>query len=84
MLNEAIGKEFDVFYWSGRNCEVDFVVRRGKTLVAIEVKSGRAKRSLPGVEAFSREFPVSRKLLVGEDGMPLGEFLETPPQTWLE
>jgi hypothetical protein len=43
----------EVFYWRDRNREVDFVVRAGKTITAIEVKSGRKRESLPGIEAFS-------------------------------
>jgi hypothetical protein len=50
---------------------------------SIEVKSGRKRVSLPGVEAFSREFKVKRKLLVGREGIPLDEFLLTPPESWL-
>jgi len=52
-------------------------------VVAIEVKSGRKKVSLPGLEAFSKEFPTKRKLLVGAQGIPLEEFLHLPVQEWL-
>jgi len=48
------------------------------------VKTGRRKSSLPGIEAFSREFPVKRKLLVGAQGIPLEDFLRTPPESWLD
>ena len=83
LVNGAVEKSIDVFYWSGRNREVDFVLRRGRNLVAIEVKSGRRKDSLPGMEGFCREFPVTRKLLVGADGIPLEEFLTAPIETWV-
>jgi predicted AAA+ superfamily ATPase len=73
----------EVFYWSHRNAEVDFVLVKGKSVAAIEVKSGRRKTSLAGMDAFSREFPVKRKLLVGGDGIPLEEFLLTPVIEWL-
>jgi hypothetical protein len=63
---------------------VDFVLCRGKELVAIEVKSGRRKTALPGIEAFSREFKVKKKLLVGADGITVEEFLSIPPEEWLE
>jgi predicted AAA+ superfamily ATPase len=74
----------ELFYWAQRNMEVDFILVRGDTLTAIEVKSGRRKTNLPGMEALSREFRVKRKLLVGGDGMPLEEFLLTPPTEWLK
>lgn len=84
LINGAMGKSIEVYYWSNRNREVDFILRRGKKLVAIEVKSGRRKGTLPGIEAFSKEFPVSRKLLVGADGIPLPEFLRDPIEKWLD
>jgi len=83
LANGAIGHGIEVFYWSSRNQEVDFVLRAGKRLVAIEVKSGRRRDHLPGLAQFSREFEVSRTLLVGADGIPIDEFLSAPIQTWL-
>jgi hypothetical protein len=63
---------------------VDFVLRRGERVVAIEVKSGHRKTSLPGIEAFATAFPITRKLLVGAQGISWQEFLLTPPVEWLE
>lgn len=84
LVNGLRGKNMEVFYWSNRNREVDFVICRGKALVAIEVKSGRRKASLPGVEAFSKEFKVKRKLLIGAQGMPVKDFFLTSPDEWLK
>ena len=84
LANGVMGKNIQLFYWSSRNREVDFVLCRGKVLVAIEVKSGRRKATMPGVDAFSREFKVKRKLLVGLQGIPLEEFLSAPPERWVE
>jgi len=63
---------------------VDFVLARGKVLVALEVKSGRRRATMPGIDAFSKEFRVRRKLLVGTQGVPLEDFLLTPPEEWLK
>jgi len=84
LTNGLVGKNIDLFYWSSRNREVDFVISRGDTLAVIEVKSGRRKASLPGIEAFSREFKVKRKLLVGSQGIALEDFLLTPPEEWVK
>jgi hypothetical protein len=43
------------------NCEVDFVLARGGTVIAIEVKSSRRKANMPGIDAFSKEFSPSKK-----------------------
>jgi predicted AAA+ superfamily ATPase len=80
LANRIIGKNIELFYWSSRNREVDFVLSRKNELVAIEVKSGRNKGTFPGVEAFSKEFKVKRKLLVGPQGIALDEFLLIPPE----
>jgi len=83
LINGLRGKSAQVFYWLSRSREVDFVLCRGDVLVAIEVKSGRRRASLSGMDAFSKAFEVTRKLLVGAQGIPLREFLLTPPEHWL-
>lgn len=84
MANGLMGKRAELFYWLDRNREVNFVLRRGDDLVAIEVKSGRRRGTLPGIATFSKAFQVKRKLLVGADGIPLGDFLSTSPEIWLD
>ena len=84
LANGLQGTQAELFYWLEGNHEVDYVLQRGKVLVAIEVKSGRRKISLPGIEAFSNSFPIKRKLLVGPQGIPCEEFLLTPLIKWLE
>lgn len=84
IANSLKGTRAELFYWSSRNREVDFVLKRGEILIAIEVKSGRRKGTLPGIEAFSKEFKVKRKLLVGSGGIPIEEFLTTSPHEWID
>ncbi|MBI2950995.1 AAA family ATPase, partial [bacterium] len=50
---------------------------------ALEVKSGRRRERLPGLEAFSRAFSPRQKWLVGGQGIPLEEFLLTPASGWI-
>ena len=83
LSNGLKGLDVELSYWSHRNQEVDFILHLGKNVVAIEVKSGRKKASLPGIEAFTKEFKVTKKLLVGAQGIPLKEFLLTSPEKWL-
>ena len=83
LANAAAAGECEVFYWRERNREVDFVVRAGRRLAAIEVKSGRAHDALPGMQAFNAEFKPDRLLLVGGDGIPVEDFLCSPLQKWL-
>ena len=76
------GSESNGNYWRERNREVDFVLRAGKRLAAIEVTSSRKKETLPGLEAFSKAFRPHRVLLVGAQGIPLEEFLLRPAAAW--
>jgi len=83
LANAAAAGTCELFYWREQNREVDFVVRAGRTVVAIEVKSGRAPTAFTGLGAFSGTFKPSRPLIVGGDGVPLGEFLAQPVDHWL-
>lgn len=82
LLNHLQGLPFEITYWRHRNREVDFVVRAGDALWAIEVKSGRAG-TMPGLEAFQREHPRARRLVVGSGGVPLEEFFGEDPKALL-
>ena len=83
LANAAARGVCEVFYWRDRNREVDFVVRAGRALVAIEVKSGRRTDTLPGMAAFAEAFHPTRTLLVGADGIPVEEFLLQPVEHWV-
>jgi predicted AAA+ superfamily ATPase len=83
LANAAAGGLCDVFYWREGNREVDFVLRAGRVVVAIEVKSGRAPVALPGLAAFADAFKPTRSLLVGEGGISVKDFLSRPVTDWL-
>ncbi len=83
LFNSSFGTSLSVTYWRERNHEVDFVLQHGTTTVAIEVKSGARRVSLPGMEAFARKFKPKRQLLVGGQGIPLEEFLSKPAAHWI-
>jgi len=83
LVNSAREKNVEVYYWLDRNQEVDFVLRGRGQLVAIEVKTGRRRERLSGMDAFSKTFKVKRQLLVGSGGIPVKEFLEAPIEHWL-
>jgi len=84
LANAAAGGSCEVYYWRERNREVDFVLRAGRAVVAIEVKSGRAPDIFPGLAEFTAAFKPSRTLIVGGDGIPLDEFLSRPVSDWLQ
>lgn len=63
---------------------MDFVLRLGPHLVAVEVKSGRRLRSARGLREFSQKFSHAKSLVVGAGGIPLSEFLSAPARRWAE
>jgi len=84
LANAAMRGECSVHYWRERNHEVDFIVRSGQHLTAIEVKSGRAPLAHSGLAAFAQAFVPQRSLLVGGDGITLEMFLAQPVQHWIK
>ena len=69
--------DYELCYWREGSNEVDFVLKKGGRLLAIEVKTGDRGGSHRGLEAFSKEFNPHREILVGDKGMPLVDFLWT-------
>jgi predicted AAA+ superfamily ATPase len=82
LANAAASGQIELFYWRERSREVDFVVRCGRIVTAIEVKSGRTRESLTGMEEFGMAMNPRHKLLVGGDGVGLAEFLSLPVTRW--
>lgn len=83
LANAAAAGTCELFYWRDRGQEVDFVAKAGSRLTAMEVKSGRAPQAHVGTAAFAAAFKARRTLLIGGDGVPVGEFLMKPVSHWL-
>jgi predicted AAA+ superfamily ATPase len=56
----------NLYYWREGKNEVDFVLKKGRTIWAIEVKSGR-KKSTKGLEQFKKLFPTARLSLITKE-----------------
>lgn len=72
----AADKGIELFYWREGNYEVDYILRKGSDVAAIEVKSGLRKIYASGLESFARQYPCRKILIGGHDGIPLGEALK--------
>jgi hypothetical protein len=83
LANAALAGAVELYYWRERGHEVDFVVKARRLLTAIEVKSGTARETRPGMDAFAAAFRPGRRLLVGGDGIPVSEFLSEPVEHWV-
>ncbi|MCC6127804.1 MAG: ATP-binding protein [Chlamydiae bacterium] len=82
LANQIRSTQIELYYWRQDNKEVDFVLKKGKKIIGIEVKSGAVKETLSGLEAFEKAFHPLKILLVGEDGIPIEDFLKTPVDHW--
>lgn len=74
LVSEAFAKRFEVYYWRERNDEVDFILRKNKSLVAIEVKSNGEKRT-DGLDKFKALFKPTAAFIVGDGGIAPIDFL---------
>ena len=63
LVSQAFVHRFEVFYWRERDAEVDFVLRKKGSVVAIEVKS------------FRKLFNPQAAFIVGDGGISAEDFL---------
>ena len=74
LANQAFIHGFELFYWREKNWEVDFVLRRKGTVIAIESKSN-AEKNTAGLDKFKEKFNPKETLIVGEGGLSAEDFL---------
>ena len=82
LLARAKTDGFEVFWWRDRDKEVDFIIKKGSKLTAIEVKSGRI-RNTGGSLDFKRLYPDALCLTVGSINLSLNDFLEGKQQLFI-
>ena len=63
---EFIKAQFKPYYWADGDYEVDFVLEYKKNLIAIEVKSGKKKRS-SSLEVFKKKYPTVKIIYINKD-----------------
>ena len=74
LTSQAFVHRFEVYYWRERNDEVDFILRRKESVVAIEVKSN-AEKNTRGLARFKELFHPKNAFVVGDGGMKAEDFL---------
>ena len=73
LVSQAFVHRFNVYYWRERNDEVDFILQKKGSLVAIEVKSNAEKRT-EGLEKFKQMFNPKSSFIVGDGGISAEDF----------
>ena len=74
IVSQAFIHRFEVFYWRERSEEVDFIIRKKGTVVAIEVKSD-AEKNTEGLGTFRDMFHPKAAFIVGDGGISAEDFL---------
>ena len=74
IVSQAFVHRIEVFYWRELANEVDFILRKKGTVVAIEVKSN-AEKNTKGLSEFRDKFKPKSAFIVGDGGISAEEFL---------
>lgn len=65
-----------LYYWHSAGKELDYVLASKGELFALEVKSGRSRGAVEGLDAFCKSFPNARPVVIGTGGLPLLTWFE--------
>jgi len=79
LVSQSFTHRFEVFYWRERNDEVDFILRKKGSVIAIEVKSN-AEKHTEGLTKFNNLFAPKAAFIVGDGGISAEDFLTTDLQ----
>jgi uncharacterized protein len=83
MVESAVGAELlarhpehsslhpHLYYWSHLGQELDFVLPHHDGVQALEIKSGRTRGGVSGLDGFCKNFPGVRPMIVGSGGLAL-------------
>ena len=83
LINSTFGTKTEIFYWKKDNRIVDFVLKKGKELIAIDVNTSKKGKNVQGLELFAQKYQPAKTLLIGEGGLPIEEFLLKPLDHWI-
>lgn len=74
LINSHFGTRTEIFYWKEGNRSVDFIVRKGKKLIVIDLNTSRKGKNSQGIDIFEEKYNPTKILLIGEGGIPVEEF----------
>ena len=74
--------ETHLYYWKDGNHQVDFVLELGGNLAAFEVRTDTDLFNVRGLKEFEKRFSSVHSELIGENGIPLEEFLSVQASGW--
>lgn len=78
LLNHSKLENYELFYWRENNFEIDFVLKMGEKVVALEIKSGNRQKT-DGMRKFMQIYGSTKSYIVGGQGLSWQEFLTYSP-----
>jgi predicted AAA+ superfamily ATPase len=73
LVSQGFIHRFEVYYWRERNNEVDFILKKKDSIVAIEVKSN-AEKQTSGLDKFKEMFNPKNAFIIGDGGISVEDF----------
>lgn len=83
LVSESFTGNYEVDYWRDGDLEVDYILRKGNKVIAIEVKSNNDATN-KGLSVFREKYNPHGSLVVGRGGIDPEVFLETKPSKLFE
>ena len=77
LVNLGEDQGIEAYYWRERNKEVDFVLKKGHRLVALEVKTVSVGKPHTGLVQFQKHWPETMSWIISPDGLDLADFLNS-------
>jgi predicted AAA+ superfamily ATPase len=72
------GSDLEISYWNEGHAEVDYIIRWGNQLLALEVKSRHDK--ITGLKNFSAKYPNAQLLQLDDRGISWQDFISADPR----
>lgn len=83
LINSYFGTRTEIFYWKEGNRLIDFIIRKDRNLVVININNAHKGRNIQGIETFKAKYEPTKILFVGEGDIPVEDFLSKPLVVWV-
>ena len=83
IISNSLTGNYEVYYWRDGDLEVDYVIKKGSKIIAIEVKSNSDMTS-KGLVAFKERYNPHTAIIVGKGGLDAKTFLGINPSKLFE
>ncbi len=76
LLNQSRIYDFELYYWREGNDEVDFILKKNKKIITVEVKTTSTKYH-KGIVKFNQRYKTFKNILISNESLTWSDFLIT-------